>query len=144
MGVTNLGVIVAGKNKYMFPANAPKEMAFYILIMLIHFMLLAMVFYTMLDHSILIRETESTREMVIFTIGFVLTSTLILGFIVLHCSMLCLLVGVFVIYYLFCQKNYPFTLWLISFVAAIFLIAFVPTVINSIFEVKEAGAKKEL
>jgi hypothetical protein len=58
--------------------------------------------------------------------------------------MLCLLVGVFVIYYLFCQKNYPFTLWLISFVAAIFLIAFVPTVINSIFEVKEAGAKKEL
>jgi hypothetical protein len=141
MGVTNLGVIVAGKNKYMFPANAPKEMAFYILIMLIHFMLLAMVFYTMVDHSVLIRETEPTREMVIFTMGFVLTSALIFGFIELHCSMLCLLVGVFVIYYLFCQNKLSFHSLLIFFAAAIFLIAFV---INSIFEVKEAGAKKEL
>jgi hypothetical protein len=44
----------------------------------------------------------------------------------------------------FVKKKIPFTLWLIFFAAAIFLIAFVPTMINFIFEMKEAGAKKEL
>jgi hypothetical protein len=53
--ITNLGVIVAGQNKNVFPSNAPTEYGFYLLIMVIHFMFLAMIYYPILDHSRLIR-----------------------------------------------------------------------------------------
>jgi hypothetical protein len=145
LGITNLGVILAGKNKDLFPANAPKEMVFYALIMLIHFMFLTMVFYAMVDHSLLIRETGSTNEMMIFTTGFVLSSTIIFGFIELHCSMICLVFGFLAIYYLFIPYEYPFALWFLTFVVAVFLIFFVPTIITSTFGVKkEAAGGKEL
>jgi hypothetical protein len=48
-------VIVAGQNKDVFPSYAPKEFEFYLLIIVIHFMFLAMIYYPILDHSRLIR-----------------------------------------------------------------------------------------
>jgi hypothetical protein len=51
-------------------------------------MLLAMVYYAILDHSRFIREIGCTAEMIIFVVGFVLSTVLIIGF---HCAMIAFL-----------------------------------------------------
>ncbi|MCH80105.1 hypothetical protein A2U01_0000867 [Trifolium medium] len=103
-----LGVFIAAKDKPIFsnPKNPSAAYVFYTLMMIIHILFLSMVYFTMLDHSCFITETQSTLEMVVFTLCFVSASVLMIGIVQIHCGFIAGILGLLAIYTAFTPREH--------------------------------------